>query len=323
MFDLTCGDTCSLSEAERERAPSLDEIQVCSRPASTTRTLSPGGTTQEEAQPSNYKHLQRSRPFPELGTQIQRELGPPVAWGTAHLPSGRRRRSGWNAPAQRIFQVTLPSLLPCPSLPPQYAAGLGQSPWSVLPPLPPIAPPATRAGAGTTRPPSGCEAQAGRAQVHWWASHSLCSQSAWQDTPLPPRFPECHLSQPFQEPACDWQQTTAHSSSRGNTGQDRTLAGAAWPCPGPFVSCTGYPRDGCWWPRRRPPRPQARVSPSQTLEGAGTRGAGCRVPSGREGHTSEDPETSWRPSPRFLVEYPDFKCWQASFFSEDAVVQTK
>ena len=146
MFDLTCGDTCSLSEAERERAPSLDEIQVCSRPASTTRTLSPGGTTQEEAQPSNYKHLQRSRPFPELGTQIQRELGPPVAWGTAHLPSGRRRRSGWNAPAQRIFQVTLPSLLPCPSLPPQYAAGLGQSPWSVLPPLPPIAPPATRPG---------------------------------------------------------------------------------------------------------------------------------------------------------------------------------
>ena len=143
--------------------------------------------------------------------------------------------------------------------------------------------PGSRAGAGTTRPPSGCEAQAGRAQVHWWASHSLCSQSAWQDTPLPPRFPECHLSQPFQEPACDWQQTTAHSSSRGNTGQDRTLAGAAWPCPGPFVSCTGYPRDGCWWPRRRPPRPQARVSPSQTLEGAGTRGAGCRVPSGREG----------------------------------------
>ena len=159
-------------------------------------------------------------------------------------------------------------------------------------PLPPTAPPATRAGAGTTRPPSGCEAQAGRAQVHWWASHSLCSQSAWQDTPLPPRFPECHLSQPFQEPACDW------------------------PCPGPFVSHTGYPRDGCWWPRRRPPRPQARVSPSQTLEGAGTRGAGCRVPSGREGHTSEDPETSWRPSPRFLVEYPDFKCWQASFFQK-------
>lgn len=148
------------------------------------------------------------------------------------------------------------------------------------------------------------------------APRSLCSQRAWQDTPLPPGFPECHLNQPFQEPACDWQQTTAHSSGRGDTGQDRTLAGAAWPCPGPLVSCTGHPRDGCWWPRCRPPRPQVRLSPSQTLEGAGTRGAGCRAPSGREGHTSEDPETSWRLSPRFLVEYPDFKCWQASFFQK-------
>ena len=44
-----------MSEAEQEHAPSLDEIQVCSGPASTTRTLSPGSTTQEEAQPSNSR----------------------------------------------------------------------------------------------------------------------------------------------------------------------------------------------------------------------------------------------------------------------------
>lgn len=207
---------------------------------------------------------------------------------------------------QPIFQVTLPSLLP--SLRP---SSLVRSKARPEPRSRPPAPPATRAQVlgphshprDVRLRPAGCTSTGGPL--------TPCALRAPDRTHPPPRFPECHLNQLFQEPACDWQETTAHSSSRGNTGQGRTLAGAAWPCPGPSVRLTRLHA------RLLVAQVQATLSPgvgfSFTDPGGGWHTGGCRAPSRREGHTSKGSETSWRPSPGFLVEYPDFKCWQVSF----------
>lgn len=139
--------------------------------------LPPPGPSLQEAPPRRKRSPQTQESakvatFPRAGNTDPGELGPPVAWRTAHLPSGRRPRWGWNAPAQetqRIFQVTLPSLLPCPRPSSPVRSRAQPEPLERPTPVPADSTAShTRAGAGTTRPPSGCEAQAGRAQAHWW-----------------------------------------------------------------------------------------------------------------------------------------------------------
>ena len=113
-------------------------------------------------------------------TTLPRAANLGLLWPRAHLPSGGLERA---SPGDT---VRFPGDAPQPApLSEAFLPGTQQGS--------PRAPGASRrpcwcAGAGTTRPPSGCEAQAGRGHVQRRAPHSLCSQSAWQDTPLPPRF---------------------------------------------------------------------------------------------------------------------------------------
>ena len=81
-----------MSEAEQEHAPSLDEIQV-----SLSRKHHPGGSAALK-----LKNLQRSRRFPELGTQIQENSG--LLWPGARHTSpqgGGRGGAGMRQPRRR------------------------------------------------------------------------------------------------------------------------------------------------------------------------------------------------------------------------------